>query len=29
MHDEVLSLPISSVLEEEEIQAIIKAVNEF
>jgi len=29
MHEEVLSLPISSVLEEEEIQAIIKAVNEF
>jgi dTDP-4-amino-4,6-dideoxygalactose transaminase len=29
MHDEVLSLPISSVLEEEEIQTIIKAVNEF
>ncbi|KFF27931.1 DegT/DnrJ/EryC1/StrS family aminotransferase [Chryseobacterium vrystaatense] len=29
MHNEVLSLPISSVLEEEEIQTIIKAVNEF
>ncbi|MCJ7934336.1 MAG: DegT/DnrJ/EryC1/StrS family aminotransferase [Chryseobacterium sp.] len=29
MHEEVLSLPISSVLEEEEIQAIIEAVNEF
>lgn len=29
MHHEVLSLPISSVLEEEEIQAIIKAVNAF
>lgn len=29
MHAEVLSLPISSVLEEEEVQAIIKAVNEF
>ncbi|KFF22108.1 DegT/DnrJ/EryC1/StrS family aminotransferase [Chryseobacterium sp. JM1] len=29
MHEEVLSLPISSVLEEEEIQAIIDAVNGF
>ncbi|HBV16897.1 DegT/DnrJ/EryC1/StrS family aminotransferase [Chryseobacterium carnipullorum] len=29
MHDQVLSLPISSVLEEEEIQTIIKAVNDF
>lgn len=29
MHDEVLSLPISSVLEEEEVQTIIKAVNSF
>ncbi|PQA94337.1 aminotransferase [Chryseobacterium shigense] len=29
MHDEVLSLPISSVLEEEEIQTIIKAVNGY
>lgn len=29
MHDQVLSLPISSVLEEEEIQTIIKAVNGF
>lgn len=29
MHTEVLSLPISSVLENEEIEAIIKAVNKF
>jgi dTDP-4-amino-4,6-dideoxygalactose transaminase len=29
MHEEVLSLPISSVLEEKEIQAIIEAVNSF
>lgn len=29
MHAEVLSLPISSVLENNEIEAIIKAVNEF
>ncbi|WP_347218638.1 DegT/DnrJ/EryC1/StrS family aminotransferase [Chryseobacterium sp.] len=29
MHEEVLSLPISSVLEEDEINMIIKAVNEF
>ncbi|MCS4303098.1 DegT/DnrJ/EryC1/StrS aminotransferase family protein [Chryseobacterium sp. BIGb0232] len=29
IHAEVLSLPISSVLEEEEVQTIIKAVNEF
>ncbi|WP_336962868.1 DegT/DnrJ/EryC1/StrS family aminotransferase [Chryseobacterium contaminans] len=29
MHSEVLSLPISSVLEEDEINTIIKAVNEF
>lgn len=29
MHEEVLSLPISSVLEEKEIQAIIEAVNGF
>lgn len=29
IHDQVLSLPISSVLEEEEIQTIIKAVNDF
>jgi dTDP-4-amino-4,6-dideoxygalactose transaminase len=29
MHEEVLSLPISSVLEEEEIQKIIKIINEF
>lgn len=29
MHTEVLSLPISSVLESKEIEAIIKAVNEF
>ncbi|MDM1553641.1 MULTISPECIES: DegT/DnrJ/EryC1/StrS aminotransferase family protein [Chryseobacterium] len=29
IHAEVLSLPISSVLEEEEVQAIIKTVNEF
>lgn len=29
MHEEVLSLPISSVLEEEEINTIINAVNEF
>ncbi|CEJ68320.1 dTDP-3-amino-3,6-dideoxy-alpha-D-galactopyranose transaminase [Chryseobacterium oranimense G311] len=29
MHEEVLSLPISSILEEKEIQAIIEAVNSF
>ncbi|MEJ5103070.1 DegT/DnrJ/EryC1/StrS family aminotransferase [Chryseobacterium sp. MYb328] len=29
IHAEVLSLPISSVLDEEEVQTIIKAVNEF
>ena len=29
MHEEVLSLPISSVLEEEEIETIIKIINEF
>lgn len=29
IHAEVLSLPISSVLEEEEVQTIIKTVNEF
>ncbi|AKK72835.1 aminotransferase [Chryseobacterium sp. P1-3] len=29
MHQEVLSLPISSVLDKEEISAIIKAINEF
>lgn len=29
MHEEVLSLPISSVLEEKEIQTIIEAVNSF
>lgn len=29
IHEEVLSLPISSVLDEEEIQTIIKVVNEF
>lgn len=29
IHEEVLSLPISSVLDEEEVQTIIKTVNEF
>ncbi|BFO65959.1 DegT/DnrJ/EryC1/StrS family aminotransferase [Chryseobacterium sp. KCF3-3] len=29
MHEEVLSLPISSVLEEKEIETIIKTINEF
>ncbi|MFS4471677.1 DegT/DnrJ/EryC1/StrS family aminotransferase [Chryseobacterium sp. T20] len=29
MHEEVLSLPISSILEEKEIETIIKTINEF